>query len=83
MFAVTNFAMMFIGSIFAAKAQLYEAKDNELLLSMPIPPSAILASRMLTLLLINLAFDLMIAVPAGIAWAQSCRFAQPAFLRFL
>ena len=83
MFAVTNFAMMFIGSIFAAKAQLYEAKDNELLLSMPIPPSAILASRMLTLLLINLAFDLMIAVPAGIAWAQSCPVRAAGILAFI
>lgn len=72
MFAITNFALMFAGSIFAAKAQLYEAKDNELLLSMPIPPSVILASRMLTLLLINLVFDLITAIPAGIAWARFC-----------
>lgn len=72
MFAITDFMLMFVGSIFAAKAQLYEAKDNELLLSMPIPPSAILASRMLTLLLINFVFNLITAIPAGIAWIQFC-----------
>ena len=83
MFAVTDFALMFIGSIFTAKAQLYEAKDNELLLSMPIPPSAILGSRMLTLLLINLAFDLMMAVPAGIAWAQFCPVHVSGILAFV
>ncbi len=39
---------------------------------MPIPPSSILASRMLTLLLIDFAFNVLTAVPAGIAWVQFC-----------
>ncbi|MCQ2420642.1 MAG: hypothetical protein MJ118_05865, partial [Clostridia bacterium] len=43
------FALMFIGSVFSAKAQLFEAKDNERLLAMPIPAGMILLSRMLTL----------------------------------
>lgn len=32
-------ALCFIGSVFMAQQQLFNAKDNELLLSMPIPPA--------------------------------------------
>ena len=71
MFAIMAFALMFIGSVFTAKSQLFEAKDNELLLSMPIAPRAILASRMASLWLLNLIFGLVVAVPAALAWAQA------------
>lgn len=47
------FCLMFIGSVFFAQSQMYEAKDNELLLSLPVPVSVILASRILTLYLID------------------------------
>ena len=46
LFGMTSFFIMFICSVFATKTQLYDATDNELLLSMPVPPGAILASRM-------------------------------------
>lgn len=67
-FAVMDLSLMVIGSVFMAKSQIYEAKDNDALLSMPIPPKYILASRMAMLLVINLLYGLMIAGPAGIAW---------------
>lgn len=35
------------GSVFAAQSYVFDAKDNELLLSMPIKPGAILLSRIL------------------------------------
>ncbi len=66
------FALMFIFSIFTAKAQLFEARDNELLLSMPIKPSAILGSRMASLLLTNFGFELLVAAPAAVAWCINC-----------
>ena len=71
MYAIMAFALMVFGSIFTAKAQLYEARDNELLLSMPIAPRAILASRMAALWLLNLIFALVVAIPAALAWAQA------------
>ncbi|NLL46338.1 MAG: hypothetical protein GX250_05960, partial [Clostridiales bacterium] len=43
-------AVSVVGSIFMTQQQIYEAKDNELLLSMPIPPSYILATRVLLIL---------------------------------
>ncbi|BBF42760.1 ABC transporter, permease protein [Lachnospiraceae bacterium KM106-2] len=55
--------LMIIGSIFATQSQIYDAKDNELLLSMPIPPRAILASRMVVLYALNLAFELLVLLP--------------------
>lgn len=59
----------FVGSVFATQSQLFEARDNELLLSMPIPPRLILFSRIGVLLAINLALSLLIILPAGIAYA--------------
>ena len=50
-FTLTFIAAAFIGlvgSIFTAYSALYNAKDNEFLLSMPLKPSQILFARMLT-----------------------------------
>jgi ABC-2 type transport system permease protein len=61
-FGLTAFALMFVGSVFTAKSQLFEAKDNELLLSMPLQPRDILGSRMAALVLLNfLVFELPVA----------------------
>lgn len=67
--ALMSFGLMFIGSVFSAKAQLYEAHDNDLLLSLPIPPRDILMSRLVMLLVINLALGLLAAVPAAMVAA--------------
>lgn len=63
-----NIAVSFVGSIFMAEQQLFEAKDNDLLLSMPIPPSYILASRIILILVSNLLFGLFIMLPAFIVY---------------
>ena len=63
---VSAFSLMFIGSVFFAKSQLYEARDNELLLSMPVPPGSILLSRMVMLLVVTVAFGLPAMVPAAV-----------------
>ena len=70
--AILSFALMFFFSIFTAKAQLYEARDNDLLLAMPIPPGNILLSRMLMLYLQNLVFGLIVSIPALVAWCLNC-----------
>jgi ABC-2 type transport system permease protein len=73
MFVLIDLGLMFIGSVFMTKSQLFEARDNELLLSMPIPPKDILASRMIALLLMNYFLDLVAAVPAVLAWCVALR----------
>ena len=61
--AAMDFGLMFIGSVFFAKAQLFEARDNELLLSLPVKPGDILISRLVMLLVINLIFSLPVVIP--------------------
>lgn len=60
-----------IGSVFMAQSQLYRAKDNDLLLSLPIPPSQILFCRMLPLYAQNFYFCFIILLPAYVALALS------------
>lgn len=61
-------ALCLVGSVFTAQSQLYNASDNELLLSMPVTSAAILASRMATLLLINYAYEAVVVLPAAAVW---------------
>jgi len=65
---IVAFALQCIFSIFAAQKQLFEAKDNNRLLSMPIKPSAILGARMVSLLVINLFWEILVVAPAVIAY---------------
>ena len=63
-----------IGSVFTTQSQLYDAKDNALLLSMPIPPSKILLSRMIPLLMMNLLFASIVMLPAMVVYAIFVQF---------
>ncbi len=62
------------GSVFTTQNQLYAAKDNDLLLSLPIPPSKILLSRMLPLMALNLLFSGIVMVPATVVYAIVIHF---------
>ena len=53
-----------IGSCFMAKSKLYEAKDNDLLLSMPIPARTILFVRTLGLYLFTLLIEALVFIPS-------------------
>lgn len=66
--SIIGFGLALIGSVFATEAQLFEAKDNDTLLSMPIPPALILASRMISLYLQTLLYESLMMVPAAVAW---------------
>ena len=57
-----------IGSAFMTNSILYKAKDNELLLSMPIPPAKLLFVRMLTVLIISFFFCALVWTPVMIRW---------------
>ena len=83
MAGMISLAMAIFGTVFTTQNQLYAAKDNDLLLSMPIPPSAILGSRMLLLLGLNLLFGLIIAVPALIMWYQCAPFSAKTLVSFI
>ncbi len=70
LYAIAAFALMFLGSVFMVKTQLYEAGDNDLLLAMPIPPGLILAGRMVMLMMLNFVFELIVAVPVLVMWLR-------------
>ncbi len=63
-----------LGSVFTTQNQLYDAKDNFLLLSMPIPPAKILLSRMLPLMALNLVFAGIVMLPAIAVYSVVIRF---------
>lgn len=56
------------GSVFSTYSSLYLAKDNDLLLSMPIPPEAIIFSRLLGVYLIGVMYSGVVMVPAVIVY---------------
>ncbi len=67
-------ALSFIGSVFTAQQQIFAARDNDLLLSMPIPPRLVLASRMALLMVMNIFWQSLVLLPAAVVW---CMFYAP------
>ena len=66
-FAIMGIMAIFLGALldtFSAYSTIYCAKDNDLLLSMPIKPSRILLSRMFSLFVMGLIFECMVFIPA-------------------
>ncbi len=57
-----------IGSVFSTYSSLYLAKDNDMLLAMPIKPRTILASRLLGVFFTGFVFQLMVMGPALAAY---------------
>lgn len=66
---LTALSVGVIGSVFQTSAILFNAKDNELLLSMPIPPSKILFVRMLTVYVTSLFSVAMAWIPVMLSYA--------------
>lgn len=60
------------GSVFTTYSGLYEAKDNELLFSMPIPARKILLCRMVTIYAMTALFEWCVFLPAGIVYFVLC-----------
>lgn len=56
------------GSIFNTYASLYLAKDNDMLLSLPIPVHTIIAARLCTVYLMGLIYSCVVTVPASIVY---------------
>lgn len=83
MYALIDFAVMFVGTVFTAKAQLYEAKDNDLLLSMPLRPRDILISRLFMLWVMDSFISFIVSAAAGVSWAIKCPVTPMTVIAFL
>jgi len=60
--------LCFTGSIFTTQAYIFRAKDNDLLMSMPIRPSYILVSRMASCLVLDYFYAFLVLIPAGVIY---------------
>ncbi len=69
LFNMLCFSFVFMFSVFETKSVLFDCKDNELLLSMPINSRDIVLSRLFTVLAINYLETFVIMLPAIIAFA--------------
>lgn len=70
-FAIIGTMAMFLGvfgSVFNTFTSLYQAKDNEMLLSMPIPSRMIIAVRMTGVFLLSMLYTSLVYVPALIGY---------------
>ena len=70
-FAIFNlliFCMVFLLSVFETKSELFECKDNDLLLSMPIRPRDIVLARSLTVVILNASEALIVSIPVTVMY---------------
>lgn len=56
------------GSVFNTYSSLYKPKDNDLLLSMPIPAAYILIMRLAGVYIMGLLYESIVMIPSLIAW---------------
>ena len=71
---ISSVIFSFIGTVFAAQSYLFDAHDNELLLSMPIRSSDVLLSRMISLYLLNFVYTNLLFIPVGVAYGLFMHF---------
>jgi len=85
---IMTFLLGAFGSVFNTYSHLYQAKDNELLLSMPIKPSDILFSRIIGVYAMSFLYSAIVWVPTivvylSVASITDARIILPALLTFI
>ncbi|MBQ9766816.1 MAG: hypothetical protein IJW37_01755 [Lachnospiraceae bacterium] len=83
MAALLAFAFGIFGTVFTTQSQMYQAKDNELLLAMPLKPSAIIGSRVVVLYLLTFVFVAAVMAPAGLVYCMEKGFSVNFLLVFV
>ncbi|WP_342480850.1 hypothetical protein NST07_33475 [Paenibacillus sp. FSL L8-0340] len=68
MMAVTSIVGFFT-TVYKASGVLFSYKDYDLVMSLPVKTSHVVASRVLQLYVLNLFFSLMVMLPAGVVYA--------------
>jgi len=67
------------GSVFNTYSGLYLAKDNDLLLSMPIPVKYIMISRLLGVYIMGAMYSCVVIVPAAVVYTVTVGFSFRSF----
>lgn len=65
---ITSVTLGTFGSVFNTFSTLYKAKDNDLLLSLPIPAKYIILSRLSGVYLLGLMYSMIVFIPAQIVY---------------
>lgn len=74
---ITGIALGTFGSVFSTYTTLYQAKDNNMLLSMPIKPRTLLSVRLIGVYVMGLLYEILVMVPVlGIYYVT----AKPGFV---
>jgi ABC-2 type transport system permease protein len=81
--AIFVITLSVLTSVFAAYSLLFTAKDNDLLLSLPIAIKDILCSRIAVIFLIEYLTALIVEIPVFILWFQSAYFHAAGAVFFL
>lgn len=68
------FMLCFFGSVFIVQNQLFEAKDNEILFSMPISPMTVLGSRLVTVVIFNYIYEAIVFIPSAVGYFKVVEF---------
>jgi len=80
LFALASVAFGLFGSVFNTYAGLYLAKDNDLLLSMPIPVRTIVSARLSGTYLMGTLYSAVLFLPSVIVYQAVSGFDFPALL---
>lgn len=83
MAGISAFGLGFVGSVFMTQKQVFEAQDNELLLSMPIKPSVILLSRLCGVMALAYIFEAVVVAPALFVWIYNFGFDLMQVINFI
>lgn len=76
-------ALTMLGNVYATQNQLYNARDNELLLAMPVKMEHICLSRLVFLLFGASAYMLMVTLPALVVYWVRFGMTMPVFFGYL
>lgn len=71
LFFIASSFSTFMFTIYNAKSSMFNSSDNDMLLSMPIKASTILASRLIYISVWNLVTSLFVMVPAFFVYAKN------------
>ncbi len=82
-FGILSVLTGLMGSVFLTYNALYAAKDNDMLLSMPVSPSLILFARMAGLYITTLGFEALVLIPAVIVFFAFSGFSATVFILFV
>ena len=82
-FGIFTVLMGLMGSVFLTYNALYEAKDNDMLLAMPILPGMILFARIAGLYITTLGFGLLVLIPSAIVYFMTAGISAVSLILYL